>query len=257
MTLKPDGQRKPFHLDILVRLDDTADDSSNRPSKRQQAETSYVSPDNSVPIVPPPPPPPKHDIYAVKTPRPDITVGVRDTFVIEKMKAQGLGVLEAEDFLKTLQYQTLCSNALQPSYPMCFPPMVIEGKAYATGRPMFEAQNQAAVSGSCMINLQHQLAELTELASPGSYQGKEPLAFSICTEGTIMQLWVHYTTSVDNVRIYNMNALKICQISPNPFLRKEVLEFFKAVSGVMKWATSELVDEIVKQLILVRKSGKE
>jgi hypothetical protein len=56
--------------------------------------------------------------------------------------------------------------------------MVIEGKSYATGKPVFEAQNRAAVSGSCMTNLQHKLADLTERASPGSYQRKAPLAFS-------------------------------------------------------------------------------
>ena len=210
------------------------------------------------PPQPPSQPPPKPDISLVKTPRPDITAGLRYTTIIRKMKAHGLRELEVKDFLKDLQYQqTLCSNPLQPAHPMCFPPMVIEGKAYATGKPMFEAQNQAAVSGSCIINLQHKLAELTELTSPGSYRGKDPLAFSICTEGTIMQLWVHYSRLVDDVRIYNMNALRICQISPHKFLRQGVFDFFKAVVGVMRWATSELVDEIVEQLVLLWKSGRQ
>ncbi|MCJ1347797.1 hypothetical protein MMC31_006026 [Peltigera leucophlebia] len=52
VTLKPDVQRKTFHLDILARPDDAADNSLNRPNKRQQAETSYASPDNSEPTVP-------------------------------------------------------------------------------------------------------------------------------------------------------------------------------------------------------------
>lgn len=72
-----------------------------------------------------------------------------------------------------------------------------------------------------------------------------------------MQLWVHCSRLVDDVRIYNMNALRICQISPYAFLRKGVLDFFKAVFGVMRWATSEFVDDIVEQLVLLWKSGKQ
>lgn len=48
---------------------------------------------------------------------------------------------------------------------------------------------------------------------------------------------------MDDVRIYNMKAMRICQISSHAFLRKWVLDFIKAVFGVMTWATSELVDE--------------
>ena len=82
--------------------------------------------------------------------------------------------------------------------------LVVEGKSYATGRTIYEAQNQAAVSGSCMLNLQHQLADLTKGVAPRSGSIKDPLAFSICTQGPIMELWVHYTTSVKDGRYYNM-----------------------------------------------------
>lgn len=43
--------------------------------------------------------------------------------------------------------------------------MVIEDMAYTISRPIFEAQNQAAMSERYMINLQHKLAELTELVA--------------------------------------------------------------------------------------------
>ena len=208
--------------------------------------------------MPPPPAPPRQDISIVKTPRPDITIGLRDTTVIDKLKAKGLRGLQASDFLKALQnQQDLCSNPLQPAYPMRFPSLVVEGKSYSTGRPVFEAQNQAAVSGSCMINLQHKLAGLTERTSLGSCQSKEPLAFSICTEGPMMQLWVHYTTLVDRERMYNMNILRICHASAQPFLREGVNDFFKAIHGVMSWVTSDFLDGIVEQLDLVWKAGQQ
>ena len=131
--------------------------------------------------------------------------------------------------------------------------MVVEGKSYTTGKTMYEAQNQAAVSGSCMLNLRHQLADLTGRLSPGSHQRKEPLAFAICTEGPIIELWVHYTTSVQGARFYNSNLLRICHAS----LPGTVREFFMAVEGWMKWASSELLDDIVKQLVLVWKAAQQ
>ncbi|KAI4238681.1 MAG: hypothetical protein LQ349_000924 [Xanthoria aureola] len=194
-TLKPAVQPSVWQFNVADMPIDPADDSPNPLNKRQQAALSYISPERSESTMPPScensgppmPPPPAPNISMVKTPRPDITIGLRDTTVVEKLKANGLRTLQANDFLKALQnQQILCSNPLQPAYPMRFPPLVVEGKSYLTGRPVFEAQNQAAVSGSCMTNLQHKLAELSKRMSPGSYQDEEPLAFSICTEGPMM-----------------------------------------------------------------------
>ncbi|KAL8651852.1 MAG: hypothetical protein Q9210_003026 [Variospora velana] len=270
-SLKPIVQQSVWRFNVADKPIGIAEDSTNRPNKRQQAASSYVSPDssesaippsctpldNSGPLMPPPPAPPKHDISMVKTPRPDITIGLRDTTVVEKLKAKGLRALEASDFLKALQnQQALCSNPLQPAYPLRFPPLVVEGKSYSTGRPVFEAQNQAAVSGSCMTNLQHKLTELTERTSPRSHQSKEPLAFSICTEGPMMQLWVHYTTLTDGERMYNMNILRICHASTQPFLQEGVKEFFKAVYGVMQWGIVDFLDGLVEQLDLVWRAGQ-
>ncbi|KAI4168816.1 MAG: hypothetical protein LQ346_009029, partial [Caloplaca aetnensis] len=276
-SLKPIVQQSVWRFNVADKSIDIADDSPDRPNKRQQATSSYISPDSSEsaipptctplddsgpPMPPPPPPPPplappKQDVSMVKTPRPDITMGLRDTTVIEKLKDKGLRALEASDFLKALQnQQALYSNPLQPAYPLRFPPLVVEGKSYSTGRPVFEAQNQAAVSGSCMTNLQHKLTELTERSSPRSHQRKDPLAFSICTEGPMMQLWVHYTTLMDGERMYNMNILRICHASTQPFLQEGVREFFKAVYGVMQWATVDFLDGLVEQLDLVWRAGQ-
>jgi hypothetical protein len=130
--------------------------------------------------------------------------------------------------------------------------MVVEGKSYATGKPIYEAQNQASVSGSCMTNLQHKLAGLTESVSSGLYHSKAPLAFSICTEGPIVELWVHYTTSNDGVRQYNMNLLKIC----HAFSPEGVVEFLTLVDSVMTWASVDFVDDIAEQLVLIERAGR-
>ena len=199
--------------------------------------------------------PTKKDISIVKTPRPDITVGLRVTNLIENLKARGLGQIQAVDYLKQLEYQqALRLSPLQPIVPICFPLLVVEGKSYSTGKTVFEAQNQAAVSGAYMTDLQHSVARFTESTCHGSYQNKEPLAFSICSEGPMLQLWVHHTTLVDDVRIYTMNIIKACHASQFPSLRDGVRDFFEAVDGVMRWATSELLDDITEQLALVWKA---
>lgn len=61
-------------------------------------------------------------------------------------------------------YSTLLkSSPANASYVL--PQMLIEGMAYTTSKPIFEAQDQAAMSERYMINLQHKLAELTELVA--------------------------------------------------------------------------------------------
>ena len=256
--LKPNVQRKTWHFNILDKPNDTADDSLERPDKRQLVEPAYTSTEHLEPTIPLPLPPLEQEISVVKTPCPEITIGPSLTTLVEKLKARDFGELEARDFLKALQnQQAFRLSPLQPTIPMCFPRMVVEGKSYSTGRPVFEAQNQAAVSGDYMTDMQHNLAKFTESTCHRSHHSKEPLAFSICTEGPMMQLWVHYTTSVDNVRMYQMNILKICHASRLPSLQEGVQEFFEAVDGVISWAASDLLDEVAEQLVLVSKGTQQ
>ena len=254
--LKPNLQQKTWQSDTIDQPNGTAQGSHDHPNKRQQADPAHVSPNNLEPTPPSPAPPPKTDISIVKTPRPDITIGPRVTHLIEKLKARDIGQIEDVDFLKRRSYQqALRFSPLQPTVPICFPMLVVEGKSYSTGKTVFEAQNQAAVSGAYMTDLQHNVAKFTESTCHGSYQSKDPLAFSICSEGPMVQLWVHYTTLVDNVRIYTMNIIKACHASQFPSLRDGVRDFFEAVDGVMSWATSELLDDIAEHLVLVWKES--
>ena len=217
-------------MNTLDQPNDIGDDSFNHQNKRQQAEPF------------------------VKTPRPDITVGLKLSNLVELLKARGLSKIEAEDFLKVLRYQQIFHfNPLQSIVPICFPPMVVEGKSYSTGKTVFEAQNQAAVSGAYMTDMQHHVAKFAQSTCHGSHQFKEPLAFSICTEGPMLQLWVHYTKMPGDVRQYHMNIIKVCHASSFESLREGVRDFFEAVDGIMDWATSDLLAEIADQLLLVWK----
>lgn len=274
-NLKPIIQRKVLQWNIST--DNSTEDFPTRLAKRQQPDAACVSPANSDPsimrpvaasipvppqgpetIMAPPPLPSRPDISAVKNPRPDITVGLSARIVIDKLIARGFSDFDAEEALVALQKQlTFSLSALQPAFKMLFPPMVVEGKSYSTGKPIFEAENQAAVSGSCMCNQQYKLAEFTELVSCVPRGSRvPPLAFSICTEGPVLELWAHYATSVRDIRTYNMNILKICRVSRRPALQKEVAGFLEAVYGIMEWASTEFLDGVVEQLVLLWDAGQ-
>ncbi|KAL9583697.1 MAG: hypothetical protein Q9212_002563 [Teloschistes hypoglaucus] len=214
--------------------------------KRQKAKAPYMSPENSHGDMPPPSP--KPESVLVKTPRPDITSGYLDSVITAKLRNLGVDELNAEEMLKDLQFErVLLSSPMLPAHLARFPPLVVEGKGYGTGKSMYEAENQAAVSGSCMLIIQHQIAELTEQWSPGSHQRKEPLAFSICHEGPNITLWVHYYSWIGNVPSYNMHILAQCHAT----LRSTVETYLVALLGVMQWASSELLDDIAAQLFLL------
>lgn len=91
---------------------------------------------------------------------------------------------------------------------LVFPFAVVEGKAYSTGRQVFEAKNQAAVSGASGLKLQLSLDELVNNAIKGDSGAQlaslpgtpTPLFFSVCTEGPYHELCAHYTYIEDGVR---------------------------------------------------------
>lgn len=78
---------------------------------------------------------------------------------------------------------------------LVFPFAVVEGKSYSTGKSIFQAQNQAAISGACALKMQLDLEDVTSRAAQKS---DEPLIFSqpppflffpVCTEGPIHELY--------------------------------------------------------------------
>ncbi|MCJ1429792.1 hypothetical protein MMC29_007707 [Sticta canariensis] len=221
----------------------------------------------------PPPPPPQAKLRGdqetdrsfVKTPRPDVTVGIRNAVLLQKLQGNNLDIDAAERVLFSLQEQMTYRNGnLEPllsSEPttrllkISFPFLMVEGKSYATGKPVFEAQNQAAVSGACALKILHDLADLADQAdraegSSGSQTGKaHPLVFSICTEGPSHELWAHYTVVEGGVRKFNMSILKTCHAS----IRSEVSRFLTAVDNVISWGSGDFLDDVAERLRKVAK----
>ncbi|KAL8964926.1 MAG: hypothetical protein Q9197_006743 [Variospora fuerteventurae] len=240
-SLKPDVQQEVWNWDALGQSNNEADSVVDRPNKRQQGERSFPSPDTTQWTIPPPAALSQFKQDAVKTPCPDFTIGFRHSTISNALIKRGLSRFKADDFLKGLQRERkLYSDPTQNFLNVRFPILVIEGKAYATGKTVFEAQNQAAVSGGCMVNLRQQLTDLSEGVFPNLESRKTHLAFSICTEGPQIEFWVHYALSEDNVRSHYMNIFRTCYGS----LQGGLEDFLMDVERLMRWTQDEFLKEV-------------
>ncbi|KAL8787506.1 MAG: hypothetical protein Q9213_002164 [Squamulea squamosa] len=255
IELKPSfKQLGNLNLSALDQHHSESDDIVDRHNKRQQADRPFPSPDTSHSTMPPPAAPatggqtqPVQD-GAIKTPRPDFTCGLRDSVIAKALLDRGLSQATSDDFVEALQLdKRLYSNPTQHFLELRFPILVIEGKAYTTGKTLFEAENQAAVSGSSMLNLQRQLASLHDSAKPTSQERESPLAFSVCTQGPILELWVHHLETTDNITKYHMNIMATCHGS----LADELERFILKMDCLITWYKHDYLEEIADQLFAI------
>ncbi|KAL8719545.1 MAG: hypothetical protein Q9225_003466, partial [Loekoesia sp. 1 TL-2023] len=274
--LKPKTQRSRVNVGKLLSMagnkQQEVGGASTPPSpKRQQQSPSqpYISPQSSTANPTPGngqqksgtmPPPAQPAILenegAIKTPRPDISVGTEFTALISALSSQHLKPPDAELFLAELQSAKELREPGGPEEPvlisvpaplaldLVFPFAVIEGKAYSTGKQVFEAENQAAVSGACALKMQLCLDELVNRASPTLSEHPPALFFSICTEGPIHELWAHWTENEYGKRKFKMKLLKCV----HGMLLDDLEDFVVAVDNVLRWGTGRFMDSVVARL---------
>ena len=258
-TLKPRIPSKRGNFDHLYRSEDEATESRGRPSNQQQGVHAYISPDTSgAAVIDERMGPPSTSQSDVKTPRPDIFIGLKDVALNESLQSRGLAVADTEYLLEALAKphpQTghpplLHSEPTQAALHIRFPCFIVEGKSYATCRTIYEAQNQAAVSGACSLKILHDLDNLVHKSNPGSYSKVQPIVFSVCTEGPIHQLWVHYTIGEhgDGNRMYYMAQVKTCDMG---VCDDNIVLFLEAVDNVLKWGSGEYKEAIAEQLSII------
>ena len=251
-----------MNFDYPYSSEDEATESRGRPSNHQGGGNAYISPDISgAAVTDGQMGPPSISPSNVKTPRPDISIGLKDAALNKSLQSRGLAVADSEYLLEMLaepHSQTgrpplLYSEPTQAAMHIRFPFFVVEGKSYATCRTIYEAQNQAAVSGACSLKILHDLDDLVYNAhksNPGSYSKVQPIVFSICTEGPIHQLWVHYTIGEhgDGNRMYYMAQVKTCDVG---VWDDNIVLFLEAVDNVLKWGSGEYKEAIAEQLITI------
>jgi hypothetical protein len=233
-------------------------------TNQQEGTAPNPTPDNRPPqqnTMPPPSGPlPKkaEETSRIKTPRPDISVGANveefASALCSALSSRGVDGHVVGKMLERLENSTRSSGqgaeSLLIATPLkesrlVFPFAVVEGKAYSTGRQIFEAQNQAAVSGASALKIQLSLNKLVEgLSSHVS----PPLFFSICTEGPHHELWVHFCLEDDgDTSTFNMKLLMIC----NSVLLESVKDFIIALEYVLCWGTGKFLDSVVDRLGMV------
>ncbi|KAL9607271.1 MAG: hypothetical protein Q9167_007802 [Letrouitia subvulpina] len=239
-----------------LQSEDEATESRGRPSNQQEGVNAYISPDASgAAVTDERMGPPSTSQSDVKTPRPDISIGLKDAALNKSLQPRGLAEADTQYLLRTLakpHSQTgrpplLYSEPTQASLQIRFLFLSVEGKSYATCRTIYEAQNQAAVSGACSLKILHDLDDLVRKSDPGNYSKVQPIMFSVCTEGPIHQLWVHYTIGEhgDGNRMYYMAQVKTCDVG---VWDDNILLFLEAVDNVLKWGSGEYKEAIAEQL---------
>lgn len=286
VELKPAIQQSDANLSFLSDFDATGSDKQEEiddasalpPPKRyqQSAGRPYISPQDSQVSLSDskpdnngqPQPDKAKDTSLIKTPRPDITTGIKESAVISALASSlsspdfNYTKAKAKQFLKKLQDATMPSGRDGPPEPvliivptqsnsnLAFPTLVFEGKGYSTGKQVFEAQNQAAVSGAGGVKIQMILDELVKRATRSSnvalspLKNRPPLVFAICSEGPQHELWAHYTVIDDGEHQFNMVLLNTC----HGLMPKQVEGFFVQVQNVLNWTAGPFLKSVVDRL---------
>lgn len=191
--------------------------------------------------------------WGIKTPRPDILIGLKDEAVVDALQSKNLTSVGARTFLETLAAPNaqnggkpfLLFRPTKQEMRIQFPFLSVEGKSFC--QTIYEAQNQAAVSGACALEILHGLDDLVQRVQSDSHLKKQHIVFSVCTQGPIHELWAHYTTETEGYRVYHSKIWKSCNMA----IECEIPGFLEAVDNVMRWGAGGHLKKIVDQLKLV------
>ncbi|KAI9682027.1 MAG: hypothetical protein M1817_000081 [Caeruleum heppii] len=285
VELKPTIRQSDANLSFLSDFNamgsdeqEEVDDASVLPPPKRHQQSAgclYISPRNSqIPLSDSQPdnglpqPHKAKDPSPIKTPRPDITTGIKESAVISALASSlsspdfNYTRTKAKQFLEKLQDATIPNGRdgppgrvliivpTQRESNLTFPTLVFEGKGYSTGKQIFEAQNQAAVSGAGGVKIQMMLNELVKRATKSSdvpltpWKNRPPLVFAICSEGPQHELWAHYTVIEDGEHQFNMALLNTC----HGIMPKQVEGFFVQVDNVLNWTAGPFLKSVVDGL---------
>lgn len=166
------------------------------------------------------------DPYYIFTPKPDITVGLAH------------GAFTPIHRRRLYEHQasgTILSDPHAAYIGMRFPFLIIETKGLSSNGSLVSAQNQAAISGACMLRILKDLDETTNLHSTDP-----PLCFSIVTEGPTHELWIHF----EHEEAFHMEILRSWRTT---FL-SDAREFVQFLGKVMEWGGGRFRGGIIERL---------
>ncbi|KAI4118279.1 MAG: hypothetical protein LQ338_007425 [Usnochroma carphineum] len=248
-------------------------------AKQKSATENYISPEPSIANAPTPlandsqasgmmPPPAPvlekvEDPSPVKTPHPDLSMGIELEALASALSSQDLDEDKAAEFIEWLQNEMVQHEPDGPLEPMlllvpapraldlAFPFAVVEGKAYSTGKQIFEAENQAAVSIACAHKILHCLDRMANGGKNTETQSR--VLFSITTQGPIHELWAHWTVVKAGARVFESKLWD----SWNGLVPERAEDFMVKLNSLCLWGTGPFLETVVELLRKVaRKASK-
>ncbi|KAH0559629.1 hypothetical protein GP486_003852 [Trichoglossum hirsutum] len=277
-------------LKPMVRQPEDYHDSVRPRKRRQLSAGKYVSSESSQTNAPtflpadnpqepstmlPPPVPPfpgKEGEPYLKTTRPDASIGIQLSSLTSTLTSQNLDDDEAKRFIEWLNICRVTRESdglLEPALIfvpsdrtllLAFPFAVVEGKAYSTGKQIFEAENQAAVSAACGLKIQLDLDSLANSGTassgtpPTSSNNQPPLFFSVTTQGPIHELWYHWTV-VDKFGVRRFESR--LWNSWNGLVLKRAEKFIVKLNNVVNWGAGSFMKSIAERLGKVAANTKD
>ncbi|PWY75448.1 hypothetical protein BO70DRAFT_398302 [Aspergillus heteromorphus CBS 117.55] len=181
--------------------------------------------------------------------RPQISVGLSDEFLAHAMETT-TGIYVPMAFLSTLQEDlTLISNPRGNLYGPRFPFLIVE-----EGENLHQAQNKAAVSGAIALRM---LKGLREFNGPKHTQGSDhkqseftlDVVFSIVTEGSVHELWVHTDYFPDGKSDGKSPKVLMARLSAyRNAVTWNCVALSRRIQAILKWGKGEFTDKVVSML---------
>ena len=151
----------------------------------------------------------------------------------------------------------LCSDPIGEGLDLRFPVLIVQVTPYSREGSIFMAENDAAVSASCALKMQKSLDDVLRLTKRSSaendhdfklYKKKvHPMVFSICSQGPLIELWVHYLEDVGHELRSHARILATCRAT----IRSEVKQWLDKVDSIILWAGNTYAWSVIGRLVEV------
>ncbi|PKY05492.1 hypothetical protein P168DRAFT_232923 [Aspergillus campestris IBT 28561] len=188
--------------------------------------------------------------FTLKNPRPDISVGISGQGLATTLQSRQ--VRNGKYLLNDLQEtgELISDPGLTP-LNLRFPFFLVEAKSGATGGNLYQAQNQAAVSGASAIEVLKALYQKSEGRRPSNTASPavggtmcQLLTFSATTEGPICELWAHFWDEAnDSHYMANIDTWRTT-------CRDKAFDFVSKISTILNWGSATFHNAVVEHLTL-------
>jgi hypothetical protein len=177
------------------------------------------------------------DPYHVSTAKPDIVIGLAHT---------GFDARQQRRLVDHQASRSILSDPHAADMGIRFPFLVAEAKGLSLNGALVGAQNQAAVSGACMLSILQDLhgeangCRDTAASTEAALDNTAALCFSITTEGAIHEMNVHFMHEGS----FHMH----CYRAFHTKFEWETRQFVYSVSQILRWGKDEYRTGIMNEL---------